>query len=86
MNIGDVRTEVPTIYMKCGLEVTGPQKCQVVYIHPEGRFYRVRFTAPNGMYFHECYFPKAQAVAQDMPAKRGFHAASRPAKGRAIYG
>ena len=54
MNIGDVRTEVPTIYMKCGLEVTGPQKCKVVYIHPEGRFYRVRFTAANGTHFHEC--------------------------------
>ena len=81
MNIGDVRTEVPTIYMKCGLEVTGPQKCQVVYIHPEGRFYRVRFTAVN-----ECYFQKAQASEQDMPSKHGFHAAPRPGKGGALYG
>ena len=86
MNIGDVRTEVPTIYMKCGLEVTGPQKCQVVHIHPEGRFYRVRFTAPNGTHFHECYFQKAQASEQDQPFKHGFHAAPRPAKGGAIYG
>lgn len=86
MNIGDVRMEVPTIYMKCGLEVTGPQKCQVVYIHPDGRFYRVRFTAPNGAHFHECYFQKAQAIAQDQPSKHGFHAASRPAKGGALYG
>ena len=86
MNIGDVRTEVPTIYMKCGLEVTGPQKCQVVYIHPEGRFYRVRFTAPNGTHFHECYFQKAQVGEQDQPYKHGFHAAPRPAKGGALYG
>ena len=86
MNIGDVRTEVPTIYMKCGLEVTGPQKCQVVYIHPEGRFYRVRFTAPNGTHFHECYFQKAQASEQVMPSKHGFHAAPRPGKGGARYG
>ena len=86
MNIGDVRMEVPTIYMKCGLEVTGPQKCQVVYIHPEGRFYRVRFTAPNGAHFHECYFQKAQAGEQDQPYKHGFHAASRPAKSGALYG
>lgn len=86
MNIGDVRTEVPTIYMKCGLEVTGPQKCQVVYIHPEGRFYRVRFTAPNGTHFHECYFHKAQASEQDQPFKHGFHAAPRPGKGGALYG
>ena len=86
MNIGDVRTEVPTIYMKCGLEVTGPQKCQVVYIHPEGRFYRVRFTAPNGTNFHECYFQKAQASEQDQPYKHGFHAAPRPGKGGALYG
>lgn len=86
MNIGDVRTEVPTIYMKCGLEVTGPQKCQVVYIHPEGRFYRVRFTAPNGTHFHECYFQKAQASEQDQSSKHGFHAAPRPGKGGALYG
>lgn len=86
MNIGDVRTEVPTIYMKCGLEVTGPQKCQVVYIHPEGRFYRVRFTAPNGTHFHECYFQKAQASEQDQPSRHGFHAAPRPGKGGALYG
>ena len=86
MNIGDVRTEVPTIYMKCGLEVTGPQKCQVVYIHPEGRFYRVRFTALNGTHFHECYFQKAQASEQDQPSRHGFHAAPRPAKGGALYG
>ena len=86
MNIGDVRTEVPTIYMKCGLEGTGPQKCQVVYIHPEGRFYRVRFTAPNGTHFHECYFQKAQASEQDQPFKHGFHAAPRPGKGGALYG
>ena len=86
MNIGDVRTEVPTIYMKCGLEVTGPQKCQVVYIHPEGRFYRVRCTAPNGTHFHECYFQKAQASEQDQPFKHGFHAAPRPGKGGALYG
>ena len=86
MNIGDVRTEVPTIYMKCGLEVTGPQKCQVVYIHPEGRFYRVRFTALNGTHFHECYFQKAQASEQDQPCKHGFHAAPRPGKGGALYG
>ena len=86
MNIGDVRTEVPTIYMKCGLEVTGPQKCQVVYIHPEGRFYRVRFTAANGTHFHECYFQQAQASEQDQPFKHGFHAAHRPGKGGALYG
>ena len=86
MNIGDVRMEVPTIYMKCGLEVTGPQKCQVVYIHPEGRFYRVRFTAANGTHFHECYFQKAQASEQDMHAKHGFHAAKRTAKGKDLYG
>ena len=86
MNIGDVRTEVPTIYMKCGLEVTGPQKCQVVYIHPEGRFYRVRFTSPNSAHFHECYFQQAQASEKDMPSKHGFHAAPRPGKGGALYG
>ena len=86
MNIGDVRTEVPTIYMKCGLEVTGPQKCQVVYIHPEGRCYRGQFTAANGTHFHECYFQKAQASEQDQPFKHGFHAAPRPGKGGALYG
>ena len=86
MNIGDVRMEVPTIYMKCGLEVTGPQTCQVVYIHPDGRFYRVRFTTPNGTQFHECYFHKAQGGEQDQPYKHGFHAAHRPAKGGALYG
>ena len=86
MNIGDVRTEVPTIYMKCGLEVTGPQKCQVVYIHPDGRVYRVRVTALNGTHFHECYFQQAQASEQDQPFKHGFHAAHRPGKGGALYG
>lgn len=86
MNIGDVRMEVPTIYMKCGLEVTGPQKCQVVYIHPDGRFYRVRFTAANGTHFHECYFQQTQPSDKDMPVKHGFHAAPRPVKGIPLYG
>ena len=85
MNIGDVRMEVPTIYMKCGLEVTGPQKCKVVYIHPDGRFYRVRFTAINGTYFHECYFQQKQAGARDIPVGMARLDRKKKRYGEALY-
>lgn len=55
MNIGDKRMETPTIWGTCGIEETGPQPCRVVYIHPEGRFYRVRFTTASGRSFCECF-------------------------------
>lgn len=59
MKVGDFIMETPTFYSKAGIEDTGPQLCEVVGIHPQGRFYRVRFTAKiTGETWTECkYFP-----------------------------
>ena len=86
MKLGDEITARPLFGGATGESEGEPQKGVVVYIHPEGRFYRVQFTAANGTHFHECYFQQAQASEKDMPSKHGFHAAPRPRKGGALYG
>lgn len=86
MTIGDELMKEPTIWLKSGLEVTGPQRCRVVYIHPEKRFYRVQFTALNGAVFHECYYFKAQPMPEQ-PQSGWHHLQRAPRKvGRGLYG
>ena len=61
MKIGDIVTEQPFVDSVDGIatEDRGPRKGRVVYIHPQGRFYTVEFTARNGQTWRECfYFPE----------------------------
>ena len=85
MNIGDVRTEVPTICMKCGLEVTGPQKCQVVYIHPKERFFTLEFVSKvTGEKFRES-FPMMRACGGEVPVERARLNRKKNRYGEALY-
>lgn len=57
MKVGDIVTEIPTFYSKAGLDVVGPQKCRVTYIHPKRRFYTVEFTSDvTGEKWRECFY------------------------------
>lgn len=75
MKVGDIVVETPTFYCKAGLEHVGPQRCEVVYIHPKRRFYRVRFRSEvTGESFTECrYFLERSGNAeQSASAKLSF--------------
>lgn len=57
MKVGDIVVETPTFYSKAGLDVVGPQKCRVTYIHPKRRFYTVEFRSEvTGETFRECFY------------------------------
>lgn len=85
MKVGDIVTETPTFYSKAGLDYVGPQRCEVVYIHPKRRFYRVRFRAEiTGETWTECkYFPDRSGEAEQSQAKLpcrsgGWHRSAMP--------
>ena len=84
MKVGDIIIETPTFYCKTGLERVGPQECEVVYIHPKRRFYRVRFRSDvTGETFTECmYFPDRKGEASDCPptkaVSKGRHHSAMP--------
>lgn len=60
--VGDVRNEIPTITVK-GKEPE-PQECEVVEVHTEHLWYRVKFTATG---LHECYkLPKTARLAWEV--------------------
>ncbi|WP_298016693.1 hypothetical protein [uncultured Dysosmobacter sp.] len=57
MNIGDKRTELPSLNTTFGAIKSTPMEGRVVYIHPAGRFYTVEFTFPlSGEKFRKSYF------------------------------
>ena len=43
MNIGDILELEPTMEGTSGLGTSGPQRCTVVWIHPDKRFFVVEF-------------------------------------------
>lgn len=55
MKVGDVLHLVPTLSEKIGLESKGAMPCQVVYIHPKGRFYVVEFGRTQR--WREAFYP-----------------------------
>lgn len=65
MKVGDIREETPTFYSKAGLDLAGPQKCRVTYIHPKLRYYTVEFRSDvTGETWRECfYFSDRQGTA-----------------------
>lgn len=56
MKIGDERIELPTVDSELMLRDRKPQKCVVVYIHPDYRFYVVEFTTERGYRFRETFY------------------------------
>lgn len=55
MNIGDQRMERPSFSTSYGANEMPPQRCEVIYIHPEKRYYRVRFPMPGGQSITESF-------------------------------
>ena len=56
MKIGDIRMEMPTVDSELMLANRQKRRCEVVWIHPQWRFYVVEFTTELGWKFRESYF------------------------------
>lgn len=56
MNIGDIRMELPTVDSELMLADRQKRKCEVIYIHPEYRFYVVEFITERGWKFRETFY------------------------------
>lgn len=56
MKIGDIRMELPTVDSELMLANRQSRRCEVVWIHPEWRFYIVEFTTELGWKFRETFY------------------------------
>lgn len=56
MKVGDIRRETPSVDSTVMLEDRQPWRCEVVYIHPQWRFYTVEFTTVLGWKFRESFY------------------------------
>lgn len=45
IRVGDIRAERPSFYTSYGRGAGAPASCEVIWGHPQGRFWRGRFTA-----------------------------------------
>lgn len=87
MNIGDERMETPTIYLKVGIEVSGPQKCVVTYINWDHGWYQVEFTSALGWKFRECFWLPEKGGKGTFDAREGARLPTYcRASGGALYG
>ena len=55
MKIGDKEVHCPCLSTSYGDHKMPPTVGEVIWIHPKERFYRVRFTLPDGASWVECY-------------------------------
>ena len=62
MNIGDTLRLTPTFDKVCDVLDRGPMRCEVVYIHPLGRFYVVEFRSALGVPWRETFYFEAQSA------------------------
>lgn len=97
MKVGDIIMRKPTIDCKVGIVETGPRPCRVLWIHPEGRFYRVEFWSEvTGETWRECFYlgnrignPSASATlepqGQSRAYKGGVSGGWLPSPGNALY-
>lgn len=56
MKVGDIRMEVPSVDSELMLADRKARRCEVVYIHPQWRFYTVEFTTVLGWKFRESFY------------------------------
>lgn len=56
MQIGDTLFLLPTLDSEAMLQDRKPQRCVVVYIHPQWRFYSVRFDFEGGRSYCETFY------------------------------
>lgn len=78
MQVGDILEMEPTMEGTSGLGTEGPQRCTVVWIHPDKRFYVVEFRSRiTGETWRETvYFP----LARNEPDRCGIGFHQRPGK------
>ena len=59
MQVGDILEMEPTMEGTSGLGTEGPQRCTVVWIHPDKRFFVVEFRSRiTGETWREAFWPK----------------------------
>lgn len=98
MKVGDMVLRQPSFYTSYGGAFGKPQMAQVVYIHPEKRFYTVEFLMERtGERFRECYYlperlgclyaaDMAELTRPRLPGEPGTAAAHRTRRRDALYG
>ena len=62
MKIGDILTIKPNFYTEYMGANDQPRQAQVIYIHPEGRFYVVEFRSDLGIPWRETFFPYTRRI------------------------
>lgn len=61
MQVGDILEMEPTMEGTSGLGTDGPQRCTVVWIHPDKRFFVVEFRSRiTGETWREAFWPKLE--------------------------
>ena len=63
MQVGDVLHIRPNFYTEYMGGNDAPRPAQVIYIHPEGRFYVVEFRSDLGIPWLETFFPYNRRIA-----------------------
>lgn len=59
MQVGDILEMEPTMEGTSGLGTEGPQRCTVVWIHPDKRFFVVEFRSRiTGETWREAFWPE----------------------------
>ena len=75
MKVGDIRMELPTVDSELMLADRRERRCEVVWIHPQWRFYTVEFTTELGWKFRETFYfrdrePKGPPLPEHIRAQR----------------
>lgn len=83
MKIGDIRMEMPTVDSELMLGDRQARRCEVVWIHPQWRFYTVEFTTALGWKFRETFYfrdrdPKGPPLPEHILAQREAPRKQRP--------
>lgn len=88
MKLGDIRMEVPSVDSEIMLDDRKARSCEVVFIHPQWRFYTVEFTTGLGWKFRESYYfrdkrPDGPPLPEELQKTReALDARSRGPQGR----
>lgn len=62
MKIGDILTIKPNFYTEYMGANDQSHQAQVIYIHPEGRFYVVEFWSDLGIPWRETFYPYTRRI------------------------
>lgn len=90
MKLGDIRMEVPSVDSELMLKDRQARRCEVVFIHPQWRFYTVEFTTDLGWKFRESYYfadkrPDGPPLPEHIRAQREVRTHEKGRKSRPGY-